>query len=57
MPCSKVILAILFIDIFATYSGIGVHFFFKTGSKRAILRTGAHECARGNTKKRVEPPF
>jgi hypothetical protein len=43
--------------IFPTYSGIGVIFSFKTGPKKAILRTGAHECARGNTKKRVEHPF
>jgi hypothetical protein len=34
-----------------------IDFFFKTGPKKAILRTNAHECARGNTKSRVEMPF
>jgi hypothetical protein len=57
LPCSKVVFAVSFIHIFPTYSGIGATFFFKTGPKKAILRTNAHECARGNTKKRQETLF
>jgi hypothetical protein len=57
LPCSKVIFAVSFIHIFPTHSGIGWFFFFKTGPKKAILRTGAHECARGNMKRRQETPF
>ena len=43
--------------IFPTHSGIGLIFFCKTRPKKAILRTNAHELARGNTKSRVETLF
>jgi len=32
-------------------------FYRNSGTKKPILRTGAHVYARGNTKKCVEPPF